>query len=106
MAKARGKKELGAWALRAWILQGWSWGLMAHARSQAGFQTVGAAIKKLQMGNNRMATKETGRALAEALEQNSVLKELDVSSWVAPAPVCTVAPNHANGTTRRFATAA
>ena len=27
-------------------------------------------------------------------------------SWVAPAPVCTVAPNHANGTTRRFATAA
>ena len=22
------------------------------------------------------------------------------SSWVAPAPVCTVAPNHANGTTR------
>ena len=31
------------------------------------------------MGNNQMATKEAGKALAEALAVNSVLKELDIS---------------------------
>ena len=32
------------------------------------------------MGSNDMATKEVGKAIAEALAQNSVLKELDLSS--------------------------
>ena len=36
------------------------------------------------MANNRMASKEAGKALAEALTANSTLKELDVSSntWI------------------------
>ena len=38
------------------------------------------ALEKLLMSDNKMATKEAGKALAEALAANSVLKELDVSS--------------------------
>ena len=41
-----------------------------------------------------------------AMPQEKVVVLVPKYSWVAPAPVCTVAPNHANGTTRRFATAA
>ena len=32
------------------------------------------------MGNNRMATKEAGKAIGKALANNSVLKELDLSN--------------------------
>jgi Ran GTPase-activating protein (RanGAP) involved in mRNA processing and transport len=40
-------------------------------------------LEKLLIRNNRMATEEAGKAIAEALTQNSVLKELDLSgnSW-------------------------
>ena len=38
------------------------------------------ALEKLLMGNNRIATKEAGKAIAEAMAHNSVLKELDLSS--------------------------
>jgi Leucine-rich repeat (LRR) protein len=38
------------------------------------------ALVTLLMANNRMATKEAGEALGQALAQNSVLKELDISS--------------------------
>jgi Leucine-rich repeat (LRR) protein len=38
------------------------------------------ALEKLLMGNNMMATKEAGKALAAALAANTTLKELDVSS--------------------------
>ena len=37
-------------------------------------------LKRLNISNNKMATKEAGKALAQALASNSVLKELDVSS--------------------------
>ena len=37
------------------------------------------ALEKLLMGNNKMASKEAGKALAEALKANLTLKELDVS---------------------------
>ena len=36
------------------------------------------------MSKNKMATKEAGKALADALASNSVLKELDVSSNYEP----------------------
>ena len=38
------------------------------------------ALEKLLMANNDMATKEAGEALRQALANNSVLKELDISS--------------------------
>jgi hypothetical protein len=38
------------------------------------------ALSSLSLKNNRLATKEAGRALATALAANSVLKELDLSS--------------------------
>ena len=37
------------------------------------------AMTKLDISNNKMLTKEAGKALADALASNSVLKELDVS---------------------------
>jgi Leucine-rich repeat (LRR) protein len=37
------------------------------------------ALTKLDMSKNKIATKEAGRALGEALKGNTVLKELDVS---------------------------
>ena len=42
------------------------------------------ALKKLLMGNNRMASAAAGKALAAALAENTSLKELDVSSNVRP----------------------
>ena len=44
------------------------------------YNTTKGALEKLLMANNRMASKEAGKALAEALTANSTLKELDVSS--------------------------
>ena len=41
--------------------------------------TMGA-LQKLIMANNRMATKEGGKVLGQALAQNKVLKVLDISS--------------------------
>ena len=43
------------------------------------------ALEKLLMADNRLATKEAGKTLADAIATNSVLKELDVSenAWSA-----------------------
>jgi Leucine-rich repeat (LRR) protein len=38
------------------------------------------ALTSLNISNNKLATKDAGKALAHALASNSVLKELDVSS--------------------------
>jgi Leucine-rich repeat (LRR) protein len=38
------------------------------------------AMRKLSLADNRLGNKESGKALAEALATNSVLKELDLSS--------------------------
>eukprot|EP00935_MAST-01C_sp_MAST-1C-sp1_P000641 g641.t1 len=40
---------------------------------------LNGALEKLVMADNRLATKEAGKALADALATNSVLKELDLS---------------------------
>eukprot|EP00935_MAST-01C_sp_MAST-1C-sp1_P001879 g1879.t1 len=42
--------------------------------------SANGALEKLLMAENYMATKEAGKALADALATNSTLKELDVSS--------------------------
>ena len=47
------------------------------------FADIASAIRalvKLILANNRMASKDAGRALAEALTANSTIKEIDVSS--------------------------
>ena len=44
------------------------------------------ALEKLLMAKNNLATKEAGEALGQALAENSVLKELDVSdNFVHPS---------------------
>jgi Ran GTPase-activating protein (RanGAP) involved in mRNA processing and transport len=53
-------------------------GALVVARSLA--NKTNRALLSLNISNNRMATKETGSALAKALSANSVLTELDVSS--------------------------
>ena len=60
---------------------------LASATDGAGFATAIAdgigtsrALRSLNISNNQMATKEAGKAFAEALAANSSLKELDVSS--------------------------
>jgi Ran GTPase-activating protein (RanGAP) involved in mRNA processing and transport len=48
--------------------------------------SANGALEKLLMAKNKLATKEAGEALGQALAKNSVLKELDVSdNWVSHA---------------------
>ena len=56
-------------------------GVCQHCGKTKGqHQEAKGALSSLSLKNNRLATKEAGRALATALAANSVLKELDLSS--------------------------